>query len=320
MVMRRALSLLLAPAFFTRPWPRRHRQLRPDARRRDSAAGDAADAAERSAGTRRARTRRWPIAGSPSSIGTASQRAMLIASVPGDEASVAAAVPASSRRGSSARSCSIPALPDAGGAARARVRRAGPAHGLPVSRRCTTSGSMTRTSTPCSRRRRAIGARCSCTAACCRSASARSSGCRAGSTCGSAIRSPSRRWPCGIPSVPVVIPHFGAGLFREALMAADAAPNIVLDTSSSNSWIRLHPGLTLARRLRARARLSSGPSRLLFGTDSSFFPRGWQRAGLRRAARDSRRTRRRPRPAQARIFGGNFVATVRGPADRQTIP
>ena len=79
------------------------------------------------------------------------------------------------------------------------------------------------------------------------------------------------------PGVPFVIPHFGAGLFREALMAADAAPNIVLDTSSSNSWIKFNPGLTL-REVFARALDCVGPGRLLFGTDSSFFPRGWNAA------------------------------------------
>jgi len=77
------------------------------------------------------------------------------------------------------------------------------------------------------------------------------------------------------PSVPVIIPHFGAGLFREALMAADQCPNIYLDTSSSNSWIKYHPGLTLDAVFR-QALAVAGPERLLFGTDSSFFPRGWQ--------------------------------------------
>jgi len=79
------------------------------------------------------------------------------------------------------------------------------------------------------------------------------------------------------PDVPVIIPHFGAGRLTEALMAAAAAPNILLDTSSSNSWIRFHPHLTL-RDVWARALDVAGPTRLLFGTDSSFFPRGWQRA------------------------------------------
>jgi hypothetical protein len=78
------------------------------------------------------------------------------------------------------------------------------------------------------------------------------------------------------PAVPVIVPHFGGGFFREALMAAESCPNIVFDTSSSNSWIRFVPGLTLTEVFR-RALAIVGPDRLLFGTDSSFFPRGWRR-------------------------------------------
>jgi uncharacterized protein len=77
------------------------------------------------------------------------------------------------------------------------------------------------------------------------------------------------------PKIPFIIPHFGAGYFREALMLADLCPNIYLDTSSSNSWTR-YEGLDLATVFR-RALDVAGASRLLFGTDSSFFPRGWQR-------------------------------------------
>ena len=78
------------------------------------------------------------------------------------------------------------------------------------------------------------------------------------------------------PSLPIVIPHFGAGMFREALMLADLCPNVVLDTSSSNHWIDYHPGLTLTDVYR-QALLVAGSARLVFGTDSSFFPRGWNR-------------------------------------------
>ena len=78
------------------------------------------------------------------------------------------------------------------------------------------------------------------------------------------------------PTVPVIIPHFGAGLLREALMAADQAPNVYLDSSSSNSWMKYHPGLTLDAVFR-QAFAAAGPDRLLFGTDSSFYPRGWQK-------------------------------------------
>ncbi len=79
------------------------------------------------------------------------------------------------------------------------------------------------------------------------------------------------------PEVPMIIPHFGAGLFREALMVADLCPNIYLDTSSSNSWIKFHPSLTL-EEVFGQALQVVGADRLLFGTDSSFFPRGWQRS------------------------------------------
>ena len=78
------------------------------------------------------------------------------------------------------------------------------------------------------------------------------------------------------PQLPIIIPHFGAGLFREALMVADLCPNVYFDTSSSNAWIRYTPGLTLEEVFRTAASVL-GPTRLLFGTDSSFFPRGWNR-------------------------------------------
>jgi len=106
------------------------------------------------------------------------------------------------------------------------------------------------------------------------------------------------------PRVPVIIPHFGAGLFREALMAADQASNIHLDTSSSNSWMKYYPGLTLDAVFR-QALSVVGAQRLLFGTDSSFFPRGWQRPvyDAQVAALDAAGVSADDR---AQIFGGNF--------------
>lgn len=82
------------------------------------------------------------------------------------------------------------------------------------------------------------------------------------------------------PNVNFVIPHFGAGYFREALMLCDLAPNVYLDTSSTNSWVKYQtPTLTL-QEVFAKAIEVIGPKRLLFGSDSSFFPRGWNRAIL----------------------------------------
>jgi predicted TIM-barrel fold metal-dependent hydrolase len=106
------------------------------------------------------------------------------------------------------------------------------------------------------------------------------------------------------PDATVIIPHFGAGLFREALMAASVAPNLHLDTSSSNNWVKLVPNLTLAD-VFARALDVVGPSRLLFGTDSSFFPRGWQKA----VCDDQRRVIEALGVSvseQSLVFGGNF--------------
>lgn len=78
------------------------------------------------------------------------------------------------------------------------------------------------------------------------------------------------------PKIRFVVPHFGAGLLREALMLADLCPNVYLDTSSSNRWMA-YEGLDL-RTVFSRALDLLGVDRLLFGTDSSFFPRGWNAA------------------------------------------
>ncbi|HXE79771.1 MAG TPA: amidohydrolase family protein [Vicinamibacterales bacterium] len=106
------------------------------------------------------------------------------------------------------------------------------------------------------------------------------------------------------PGLPFIIPHFGAGFFREALMAADMCPNIHLDTSSSNGWIAYFPGLRLPDVFRT-SRSVVGAERLLFGTDSSFFPRGWQHAirdAQLAAARDAGFTQ----SEIELVFGGNL--------------
>lgn len=77
-----------------------------------------------------------------------------------------------------------------------------------------------------------------------------------------------------------IIPHFGAGFFEETLIAGAQSANIHVDTSSSNSWIRAQSGdLTLEAVLRKSIEVF-GPRRILFGTDSSTFPRGWRVAIL----------------------------------------
>lgn len=77
-----------------------------------------------------------------------------------------------------------------------------------------------------------------------------------------------------LPDVNFIIPHFGCGRFAEALAVAGESKNVYFDTSSSNSWIA--PPLDL-KQVFHRALDVLGPERLLFGTDSSAFPRGWRK-------------------------------------------
>jgi uncharacterized protein len=106
------------------------------------------------------------------------------------------------------------------------------------------------------------------------------------------------------PRVPFIVPHFGAGMLRETMMVADACPNIYVDTSSSNNWIRYAPGWTLTGVFKT-AMSVLGPSRMLFGTDSSFFPRGWQRA-IHESQKAAMSEAGIGETDQSLIFGGNF--------------
>ncbi len=80
------------------------------------------------------------------------------------------------------------------------------------------------------------------------------------------------------PQIRFIVPHFGAGYLREALMLADLAPNVYLDSSSSNRWMIYDPAGLDLRTVFRRTLDVVGPGRILFGSDSSFFPRGWHSA------------------------------------------
>jgi predicted TIM-barrel fold metal-dependent hydrolase len=87
-------------------------------------------------------------------------------------------------------------------------------------------------------------------------------------------------------------------------MLADLCPNVILDTSSSNSWIKYEPGLTLETVFKQSLAVL-GPDRLIFGSDSSFFPRGWvkdvyaQQSSVLDALSVGHEVKEK-------IFGGNF--------------
>jgi predicted TIM-barrel fold metal-dependent hydrolase len=78
------------------------------------------------------------------------------------------------------------------------------------------------------------------------------------------------------PGVRFIIPHFGCGYLREAAFLGYQCPNVYVDTSSSNSWMEILPNpLTLTRSLEV-CLATFGSDRILFGTDSSVFPRGYR--------------------------------------------
>jgi len=83
------------------------------------------------------------------------------------------------------------------------------------------------------------------------------------------------------PRIPFVVPHFGAGYLRELLLLCWSCPNVYIDTSGSNRWMRWMPFEIDLRRLFRKAIETVGPDRMIFGSDSSYFPRGFSLPYLR---------------------------------------
>jgi predicted TIM-barrel fold metal-dependent hydrolase len=77
------------------------------------------------------------------------------------------------------------------------------------------------------------------------------------------------------PRIPFVIPHFGAGYLRELLQLCWSCPNIHVDTSGSNRWMQWMPFEISLEDLFKKMLGTIGPDRLIFGSDSSYFPRGF---------------------------------------------
>ena len=107
------------------------------------------------------------------------------------------------------------------------------------------------------------------------------------------------------PNVSFQVPHFGCGFFREALMLGDLCGNVHLDTSSSNAWAKQMPHPLTVRDLFEKSLAVFGPSRLLFGTDSTVFPRGWRADVFRDQVQILADLKVAPADAAA-ILGGNL--------------
>ena len=87
------------------------------------------------------------------------------------------------------------------------------------------------------------------------------------------------------PTLEFVIPHFGACYWRELLQLCWQCPSVSVDTSGSNQWMRWMPEQYSMKDLFRKAMETIGPKRLIFATDSSYFPRGFSVEYLREQLR-----------------------------------
>ena len=86
------------------------------------------------------------------------------------------------------------------------------------------------------------------------------------------IQVPSRDFP----DIKFIIAHFGAGWFREVLMMQYQTDNVYADSSGSNSWMKYLPYDIDLKQIFRKMITTGGSHKVLFGTDSTFFPRGWR--------------------------------------------
>lgn len=108
------------------------------------------------------------------------------------------------------------------------------------------------------------------------------------------------------PDLTFILAHFGCGFLREALFLSYQCQNICLDTSSSNRWMDYLPYKIDLREVFEKCLKVLGAERLLFGTDSNFFPRGYRYNILEEQMKVLNSLEVKEED-QARIFGGNMA-------------
>jgi len=106
------------------------------------------------------------------------------------------------------------------------------------------------------------------------------------------------------PEIPFIVPHFGAGYWQDLLALCWSLPNVHVDTSGSNQWMRWMPYPLTLEDLFRKAFETIGPERVLFGTDSAAFPRGFAVRYLHDQVRACT-TLNLPEADVAKVFGGN---------------
>jgi predicted TIM-barrel fold metal-dependent hydrolase len=112
------------------------------------------------------------------------------------------------------------------------------------------------------------------------------------------------------PTVMFVVPHFGCGYLRETLQLCWSCANIYVDSSGSNQWVRWMPEELTTKMLFRKYLETIGPERLIFATDSSWFPRGFAVRYLQDQLRDCRELNVSHEALQA-VFGGNAARLLK---------
>jgi len=125
------------------------------------------------------------------------------------------------------------------------------------------------------------------------------------------------------PEIPFIVPHFGAGYWHDLLALCWSLPNVYVDSSGSNQWIRWMPYTLTLEDLFRKAFETIGPERVLFGTDSNAFPRGFAQRYLEEQLRVCY-TLNLSEAEIAKVFGGNAASLLNVPltaaADPSTEP
>ena len=106
------------------------------------------------------------------------------------------------------------------------------------------------------------------------------------------------------PTVDFIIPHFGIQHVTDLLFLCWSCPNVHVDSSGSNQWVRWMPYKLTLDDLFQRFYETIGPERILFGSDSSWFPRGFAIRYLLDQIRICRFMNMKHEDLQL-IFGGN---------------
>ena len=114
------------------------------------------------------------------------------------------------------------------------------------------------------------------------------------------------------PTVEFVVPHFGIQYVKELLFLCWACQNVNVDTSGSNQWTRWMPYPLTLDDLFRKFYETVGPERIIYGSDSSWFPRGYSIRYLQDQIRACR-FMNMPHDDMQKIFGGNAARLFRIP-------